>query len=324
MFDGLDSMQERNALNEVTASYVRDGNIGGILSRTSASGTSFFHYDGSGNVVTLSDETGALVGRYSYDAFGNTLETSGTRGQENPYRFSTKELHSQSGLYDFGYRFYSPGTGRWINRDPLEEDGGLNLYAMVENNPTNLADEYGERGVAFPGALKALKSIGIPNSRIGQIVGSRSTYSGGTHGASGRTNRKGQPYGSAIDIRVNGMTPQQIANDVSDLRSVGFAAWYRAPGGPSGSAGTGPHIHAVWSGAKTRNSDQLQQIASFLRGYKGIANADKPMSKWIDPTFKKGDKDCVLANINRLYGPNFLKKVNTYDQMHYPIKKRKR
>ena len=143
VFDRLDSVQERNALNEVTASYVRDGNIGGILSRSSPSGTSFFHYDGNGNVVTLSDEQGALAGHYSYDAFGNTLEVVGPRAQHNPFRFSTKELHAASGLYDYGLRFYSPGTGRWLNRDPIRESGGLNIYAMVGNDPVNGSDEYG-------------------------------------------------------------------------------------------------------------------------------------------------------------------------------------
>ena len=141
--DGLDVVQERNEANEVTAQIVRDGNIGGILSRSTSAGASFFGYDGSGNVTLLSDASGNEVGRYRYDAFGNTLEISGVRASENPYRFSTKELHGASGLYDFGFLFYSASMGRWINRDPIREDGGLNLYAMVGNNPLNAVDDYG-------------------------------------------------------------------------------------------------------------------------------------------------------------------------------------
>ena len=145
VFDGLDVVQERNSANEVTAQLVRDGNIGGILSRSTAAGASFFGYDGSGNVTLLTDANGNEVGRYRYDAFGNTLEASGVRAAENPYRFSTKELHAASGLYDFGFRFYSASMGRWINRDPLGEEGGLNLYAMVGNSPISQIDEYGLR-----------------------------------------------------------------------------------------------------------------------------------------------------------------------------------
>ena len=143
VFDGLDVGQERDASNQVSAQLVRDGNIGGILSRTTAAGASFYGYDGQGNVTLLTDSAGQDVGHYRYDAFGQTLEAEGPRAVENPYRFSTKELHGPSGLYDYGLRFYSPGMGRWINRDPIREAGGVNLYAMIGNDPINNADAYG-------------------------------------------------------------------------------------------------------------------------------------------------------------------------------------
>ena len=68
VFDGLDVVQERNSANEVTAQLVRDGNIGGILARSTVQGASFFGYDGSGNVTLLTDANGNEVGRYRYDA----------------------------------------------------------------------------------------------------------------------------------------------------------------------------------------------------------------------------------------------------------------
>jgi uncharacterized protein RhaS with RHS repeats len=45
--------------------------------------------------------------------------------------------------FPYGYRFYSPSLGRWINRDPIGEAGGLNLYGFVGNSPTNYFDYYG-------------------------------------------------------------------------------------------------------------------------------------------------------------------------------------
>ena len=142
--------QERNQSNQVTAQLVRDGNIGGILSRTTAAGATFYDYDGNGNVTLLTDSAGNDVGHYRYDAFGNTLEATGPRAAENPWRFSTKELHG--GWYNFGYRFYAPDIGRWINRDPISEAGGVNLYGMVGNNPVNAVDAHGlaPRGVVSP------------------------------------------------------------------------------------------------------------------------------------------------------------------------------
>ena len=143
VFDGLDTVQERSENNQVLAQLTRDGNIGGILSRKVGANTSFFGYDGNGNVTTLSDAQGNGVGHYRYDGFGNALEVSGSSAQENEHRFSTKELHAPSGLYYYGFRFYSPALGRWISRDPIREMGGVNLYQMVRNNPVNLVDLYG-------------------------------------------------------------------------------------------------------------------------------------------------------------------------------------
>ena len=49
----------------------------------------------------------------------------------NPFRFSTK-FRDESGLVYCGYRYYSPAQGRWIGRDPVEEQGGMNLYGFVQ------------------------------------------------------------------------------------------------------------------------------------------------------------------------------------------------
>ena len=140
----MDVIQERDDSNAVTTTYTRDGNIGGILSKRDDNGDDyFFHYDGSGNVVGLTDESQNSVAEYAYDAYGNLLSSSGAQANKNAYRYSTKEYFSHVGLYNYGLRFYSSGLGRWINRDPIAEAGGLNLYGFVANNPVSLVDAYG-------------------------------------------------------------------------------------------------------------------------------------------------------------------------------------
>ena len=49
--------------------------------------------------------------------------------------------------------FYNPEMGRWMNRDPIQEQGGLNLYAMVWNSPTNWVDNVGLDPVKKEGCL---------------------------------------------------------------------------------------------------------------------------------------------------------------------------
>jgi len=68
-----------------------------------------------------------------------------------PFRFSTKWTDAESGLVCYGYRYYNPSAGRWPNRDPIEERGGINLYAMVGNNPIGFIDRLGLIGLADPG-----------------------------------------------------------------------------------------------------------------------------------------------------------------------------
>jgi RHS repeat-associated protein len=63
--------------------------------------------------------------------------------EKNPFRFSTKFTDNESGLVYYGYRYYSATTGKWLNRDPLEESGGLNLFAFVANSSPNHVDPFG-------------------------------------------------------------------------------------------------------------------------------------------------------------------------------------
>ena len=69
--------------------------------------------------------------------------TSGSLAQNFSHRFATKYYDEESGLYYYGYRYYDPNVGRWINRDPIEESGGTNLYGFVYNSSPNWFDDLG-------------------------------------------------------------------------------------------------------------------------------------------------------------------------------------
>jgi RHS repeat-associated protein len=111
-----------------------DNNLGGYT---------YYHADGNGNITCLIDGTQTVVARYLYDPYGKILDQSGSMADANLYRFSSKEFHANSGLVYYLYRFYDPGLQRWPNRDPIEEEGGVNLYTAVSNDPVNLLDPLG-------------------------------------------------------------------------------------------------------------------------------------------------------------------------------------
>ena len=88
----------------------------------------------------------ALIGiaaMYAYDAFGKAVAQSGPLADIFRHRFSTKYIDGETGLYYYGYRFYSPSLMRWLNRDPIEEEGGLNLYCFCRNNSEAEYDMFG-------------------------------------------------------------------------------------------------------------------------------------------------------------------------------------
>ena len=102
-------------------------------------------YDGNGNIMSyLNASTKASVAEYVYDAFGRTISSSGAEADNFTYRFSTKPQDG-SGFYYYGSRYYDPQHGRWITRDPIEEEGGVNLYGFIQNNGVNYYDFIGAR-----------------------------------------------------------------------------------------------------------------------------------------------------------------------------------
>jgi RHS repeat-associated protein len=123
------------------------GGVGGLLGTRDAQLTTsyVFTYDANGNVSESIEGSGSISAHYEYDPFGNLAVVSGYYAASNPWRFSTKPVDAETGYSYYGYRLYTPVLGRWVNRDPIEEQGGLNLYGFVGNRSLDLADSNGRQ-----------------------------------------------------------------------------------------------------------------------------------------------------------------------------------
>jgi RHS repeat-associated protein len=195
VYDGLLVMQERDGNNVPLVTYTRGrdlsggrqraGGIGGLLARTDnatlTSGASrahaYYHADGNGNVTMLATDKSTVAASYLYDPFGNLLAKAGPLADANLYRFSSKEAHPASGLYYYGFRFYEPKFQRWLNRDPKEEAGGLDLFSFAANNAVNVLDAWGlvirckgEDKDLFEFALQCMRSQLPQDSKLTQII----------------------------------------------------------------------------------------------------------------------------------------------------------
>ncbi len=88
------------------------------------------------NVCELVDFYGDIAATYDYAPFGAVTAgtPSGSAVPANPFRFSSEFYDSELGLVYYNYRHYSPTDGRWLSRDPIEEQGGVNLYCFLKND----------------------------------------------------------------------------------------------------------------------------------------------------------------------------------------------
>jgi len=151
---------------DLSGSMQGAGGVGGLLAVTDSTGTYYPTFDGNGNISEYLDSTGAISAHYEYDPFGKETVSNGTKAGDIHHRFSTKPLDSTTGLYYYGYRYYDPTTGRWPSRDPIEEEGGINLYAFIGNSLIDNIDIFGlsvgdlqaMQQAAFEGSVAAFKT----------------------------------------------------------------------------------------------------------------------------------------------------------------------
>ena len=161
-YDGWNLIREETGTNrfsyfwglDLSGSLQGAGGVGGLVAQTKhvVSGSSinlnsafWFTADANGNVAGIINSTNH-VNRYvaSYDPFGNLIHPTSSTAQDFKFRFSSKYCDDETGLYYYGYRFYSPELGRWIGMDPIGEEGGLNVFAFVSNDPIGFFDPLGD------------------------------------------------------------------------------------------------------------------------------------------------------------------------------------
>lgn len=144
VYDGHDVLLDLNADWSVATTYLSDLGIDNKLRQTSSTtGVSYYLSDHLGSTAGLTDASGNMVEQVAYDSYGNSAGSAFTR-----YTYTGRERDPDTGLLYYRARFYDPQLGRFVNEDPIGLLGGLNLFAYVENRPTNGIDPFGLQQLA--------------------------------------------------------------------------------------------------------------------------------------------------------------------------------
>ena len=158
-----------------TLEFIYDGN--GLCGVKCNNVNYLYRKNAQGDVTHILDNTGMVVAKYVYDAWGNhaIVDANGNDlasgvGVLNPFRYRSYYYDEETDLYYLQTRYYDPEVGRFLSQDDVsylapDSINGLNLYAYCSNNPVMATDPTGR----FVLSLTALILIGF---FVGAAIGS--------------------------------------------------------------------------------------------------------------------------------------------------------
>jgi RHS repeat-associated protein len=194
------AIAEMDGSGNITGYYVYDG-MGLVAKMTPSGNKYFYHFDGIGNTIAMTDASGNMVNKCVYDEFGNLLNS--VEAVSNPFLFVGQYgvMDEDNGLLYMRARYYDPQVGRFISKDPIGYWGGINLYGYVENNPLNYFDPLGlfhyKKGVP-PAGPETEAILRCMDNCLNRDLG----ISGGSEEGSGKDKHdpRYHPKGYAADI----------------------------------------------------------------------------------------------------------------------------
>ncbi|MDP3510578.1 MAG: RHS repeat-associated core domain-containing protein [Candidatus Melainabacteria bacterium] len=159
--------EERDASSAVTKKFFGRG-------QTISSSNYFYFFDHLGSIRDMTDSSGVVLARYDYSAYGQRTKMSGAL--DSDFQYAGYYMHESSGLNLTVYRAYNSPQGRWMNRDPIAERGGTNLYGYVGNEPIVRRDLLGLSNATTMEMVADVAEVGLIPSMEAQRLSERAEY----------------------------------------------------------------------------------------------------------------------------------------------------
>jgi RHS repeat-associated protein len=168
----------------------------------------YYHFDGLGSVIALSNANKQIIERYSYDVFGEPNRTSDVN---NPYLFTGRRYDPEAGLYYYRARYYAYDIARFLQTDPIGYNTGLNMYACCGNNPINWSDPFGLVPINLITHKNYIINTGSEKAKPEKLLAQLGAY--------------GNPFemrGSSIS--AYGSPPLYVQTETSSIKGYGLIA----------------------------------------------------------------------------------------------------
>jgi len=144
LYDGDDLIAEYDGNNNLVRKYVYGPRIDEpvcMIDLADSNAVYYYHFDGLGSVVALTDSNGTCVQTYEYSVYGHVAASD--PNHPNPFMFTGRQFDIETGLYYYRARYYNPYLGRFLQTDPVGYEDGINWYRYCRNNPLVYTDPSG-------------------------------------------------------------------------------------------------------------------------------------------------------------------------------------
>jgi RHS repeat-associated protein len=245
LYDGPNAIQETQGgvVNPILSGLRVDERF----ARNDVTGRAHFISDALDSTLALTDATGAVLQRYSYDPYGNIVTNDMTASFINPYQYTWREADG-IGLVNNRARYYSPVLGRFISEDPSGFLGRrLNFYSYAGDSPQVYVDRDGRDpilvgiGFVIGGAAGWVQGwmAGDTGATLASDIGAGALAGGLAGLTDGFSLVWGVPARMAIGTGVEAGRQEIMDGCVHDLIGVGLAAGGALLGDASGGAAGG-------------------------------------------------------------------------------------